>query len=432
MKIRHRRPRGAALALAGFALAAFTGCATVRREGFSFPAQVPTASAADILAATTIGRLPDEAALDALIAAKRNEAGLVGLGAAVLVDGKLVWAKGYGTADRATWRPFTPDTVMNIGSISKTVTGVALMQAVEDGKLALDEDVSVYLPFRVRNPRFPDDKITLRQLATHTSGIVDREAVYDTAYHQGGDSPVALGDFLRDYFSAEGRHWSADNYLDAKPGSNREYSNIGAALAGYAVERVTGKTLPELAKLRIFGPLGMTNSTWSLAETDLTRHTKLYEVAASGSRRTAREIQLYGLATYPDGGVRTSVADLSRFFLALLNGGEFAGARILRPETTAEMLRFQYTAEHKPDNVELNEKNSGIFWSTKMDVTLIGHGGSDPGIKTEMLARLDGKVGVILFTNTNVDDRAAGAFVGILRELFARGDALRARADTSH
>ena len=122
-----------------------------------------------------------DSTLDDFIEAKRLEAGMVGLGAAIVVDGKLIWAKGYGAADREASKPFTADTVMNIGSISKTFTGVALMRAVEEGKLSLDDDVSMHLPFPVRNPRFPDDPITLRQLATHTSGIVDRDAVYETA-----------------------------------------------------------------------------------------------------------------------------------------------------------------------------------------------------------------------------------------------------------
>jgi CubicO group peptidase (beta-lactamase class C family) len=366
-----------------------------------------------------VRRLFDEAGLDAFIEAKRVEGGMVGLGAAIVVDGKLLWAKGYGAADREASKPFTADTVMNIGSISKTFTGVALMRAVEEGKLSLDDDVSLHLPFSVRNPRFPDDPITLRQLATHTSGIVDRDEVYETAYHPGGDSPVALGDFLRDVFTPAGRHASPDNFLDAKPGSSREYSNIGAALAGYVVERVTGLTLQELAKRQIFGPLKMRHTAWSLREVDPAQHARLYEIEGG----VTREIPLYGLVTYPDGGVRTSVADLARFFLALLNRGEFEGARILRRESVAEMLRFQYTPDHHPDNVVLAEKNSGIFWSTKMDVTLIGHGGSDPGIKTEMLADLDGKVGMILFTNTGLAEKGQKGFSEILKELMRQGRA---------
>ena len=390
-------------------------------------------ASADDTATATIGGLPDEAALDAFIEAKRRDAGWVGLGAAIVVDGRVAWTRGYGFSDRDAEKPFTPDTVMNIGSISKTFTGVALMQAVEVGKLSLDEDVGRYLPFPVRNPRFPGDKITLRQLATHTSGIVDREAVYDTAYHQGGDSPVPLGDFLHDVFAPGGRHVSPENFLDARPGSNREYSNIGAALAGYAVERATGLSLPELGKRRIFQPLKMTRTAWSLRDVDLAQHARLYEPEESAGKEAStqevhvRQIPLYGITTYPDGGVRTSVADLSRFFLALLTGGEFEGGRILEPASVAEMLRFHYTPENKPENVVLAEKNSGIFWSTKLDVTFIGHGGSDPGLKTEMLADLDGKVGMILFTNTGVDDRNMRAYYDVAFELMKRGRALRVR-----
>ena len=87
-----------------------------------------------------------------------DEAGIVGLGAAIIVDKKVVWMKGYGFADRARAVPFTPDTVMNIGSISKTFTGVALMHAVQEGKLSLDEDINAYLPFKVVNPHYPNEE----------------------------------------------------------------------------------------------------------------------------------------------------------------------------------------------------------------------------------------------------------------------------------
>ncbi len=99
-----------------------------------------------------------------------DEAGIMGLGAAIIVDKKVLWMKGYGFADKEHAVPFTSDTVMNIASISKTFTGVALIRAVQEGKLALDEDISTYLPFKISNPHHPNDKITLRQLATHTSG----------------------------------------------------------------------------------------------------------------------------------------------------------------------------------------------------------------------------------------------------------------------
>src|SRR5688572_14412432 len=75
-------------------------------------------------------------------------------------------------------------------------------------------------------------------------------------------------------------------------------------------------------------------------------------------------------------------------------------ARILEKRSVDEMLRFQFTPSSKPGNIDLKEENAGLFWSTKFNVTRVGHGGSDPGIKTEMLANLSKDVGVIVFTNT--------------------------------
>lgn len=361
------------------------------------------------------------AALDAIIEQHIDAGGLIGVGAAIIVNKHLVWSKGYGFADRGRGMPFTPRTVMAVGSISKTVTGVALMRAVQDGKLSLDENINRYLPFRVTNPSFPEDRITLRQLATHTSSITDRWSVYREAYHFGGDAPQPLGDFLSSYFRTDGANYATDNFLEAKPGTHRDYSNIGAALAGYIVERAVGEALPRYTRRHIFDPLGMEDTGWFLSEMPAEGRAKLY--ASEGG--LGAPFEPYGLTTYPDGGVRTSVADLSKLFIALLNDGVYDGTRILEQETVDEMLRFHYAESSKPDNVDLREKNSGIFWATKMDCTRIGHGGSDPGLKTDMLADLSKEIGVVLFTNTSVGDDEGAAYVGIFRALWAHAEAIR-------
>ncbi len=362
-----------------------------------------------------------DAVLDAAIAEQMEAGGLVGVGAAILVDGKVAWSKGYGHADLARGVPFTPGSVMNIGSISKTVTGVALMQAVEDGRLSLDEDINAYLPFKVANPHRPGARITLRHLATHTSGITDRWAVYRDTYYYGGTPPPLAG-FLEGYFVPGGADYNADNFLDVAPGTHREYSNIGAALAGHIVERATGEPLGVYAKRRIFAPLGMQATGWSLADIDRARHAALY-ISLHG---LAVPIPLYEGTTYPDGGVRTSVADLSRLFAALLNDGAYEGARILEENSAREMLRFDYTDAHKPDNVDLAEKNSGIFWQSKFNVTRMGHGGTDPGIGTDMLSSLSRDVGVVLFTNTSATGEEAEAYYRIFEALWQHAEAMKA------
>lgn len=370
-------------------------------------------------AGAAVPALPLDAAhpepIDTRVAERMREGGLVGVGAAIVVDGRIRWLKGYGFADRERAVPFTPDTVMNIGSISKTVTGVALMRAVQQGDLSLDADINAYLPFKVVNPSFPAAPITLRQLATHTSGITDRWEVYAGAYRYDGQAPEDLGLFLRHYFDPAGKYYDPQNFLASAPGTHREYSNIGAALAGYIVERAVGERLDAYTKRHIFAPLGMTSTTWHLADVPPGHHARLYIAQNS----LVVPISPYELTTYPDGGVRTSVADLARFFAALLDGGQYRGARILSSASTREMLRFQYDAAHTPDNVDPKKKNSGIFWATKMDGRLVGHGGSDPGLKTEMLADPSLRVGVILFTNTSLGEDEMKSYAALLSDLRA-------------
>jgi CubicO group peptidase (beta-lactamase class C family) len=339
--------------------------------------------------------------IDTFIEKRMKEGGMVGVGAALIIDKKVVWSKGYGYADKDNELPFTPNTIMNIGSISKTFTGVCLMKAREEKKLSLDEDINRYLPFKVSNPFFPDEKITLRHIATHTSGIADRYPFYDSTYYKQGDSPEPLGTFLKNYFVPGGKYYSKENFLNKKPGAFREYSNIAAGLAGYIVELVAGKKLNEYSRQYIFKPLKMQNTGWFFSEINLANHTKLYDRKGD----ITHLIPLYGLTTYPDGGVRTSVAELSKFFIALLNEGEYNGVRILKKETVREMTRFHFTSDNKPENVNIEKLNSGIFWATKFGGTKIGHAGSDPGVKTEMLCDLSKEVGVILFTNTSLAEK---------------------------
>ena len=355
---------------------------------------------------------------DRSIERRMQEARIVGLGAAIIVNRRLVWTRGYGFADRERAVPFTKDTIMNIGSISKTITGAALMLAVQKGKLSLDEDINKYLPFKVANPSFPNERISLRQLATHTSSISDRGSVYATAYHFGRDSPQPIGEFLQEYFASGGKNYSKENFIGSKPGMHREYSNIGAGLAGYIIELAVGEQFNVYTKRTIFAPLKMKNTGWLMSEIDLAKHSNLY--IAQG---LAVPIQLYGLTTYPDGGLRTSVVDLSRFFISLLDGGVYMGVRILDRESVDEMLKFQYSPANKPDNVKLNGEgsvNSGIFWATKQSLARIGHSGADPGLVTMMFSDVDRQIGVILFVNTAVrpeDGEVCGAIFDDLWQL---------------
>jgi len=356
-----------------------------------------------------------ENAIDSTIRLKMKEAGIVGVGAAVIVNKKVMWTKGYGYADLENRILFTPATVMNIASISKTFTGVCMMKAIEEGKISLDEDINTYLPFKIVNPNFPNEKITLRQLATHTSGLTDRMTFYtDSNYFYGGARPEPLGEFLKNYFLPGGKHYSKDNFLKSKPGTFRDYCNYGAALAGYIVELRTGKTLNQYARQNIFGPLKMTNSGWSMAEVNIKNHARLYRKEGG----LIKQVPLYEEIDYPAGDVRTSVNELSRFFICLLNDGKYNGVKILKKQSVDEMLRFQFTESNKPENVIPDKLNSGIFWATKMGGTRIGHNGTDPGVRTFMLSDLKKEIGIILFFNTSLSEKEEHIYFDLYQEIY--------------
>ena len=366
--------------------------------------------------------------IDKFIAQKMKKSGIVGLGAAIIVNDKLVWTKGYGYADKENGTPFTPKTIINIGSVSKNIVGASLMRAVEDNLVSLDEDINHYLPFKVVNPFYPQEKITLRNLATHTSGIYDRDSIYNSTYYFGGDSPENLGEFLKNYFDLNGKYYSQDNFLKVKPGSNKQYSNIGAGLTGYIIEVTSGEKFNEYSQRHIFKPLKMDDTGWFLSEIQLANHSKLYYQDGDSSGT----IQLYGLATYPDGGLRTSVTDLSKFLTCILNNGELDGVRILKKESVEKMLQPQFAPLNKPENVDITKNNSGIFWSSSQSGTRIGHQGRDPGVNSILHYDSTKHCGVILFLNTGLEDqKGMNAFGAIYDELWKYAYELRVEKPTS-
>lgn len=331
------------------------------------------------------------------------DAGAAGLSMALIEGNGMTWSASRGYADIATGRPMSIDTIMNIASISKTVTAASLMLLVERGKLDLDKDINVYLPFSVVNPQHPRETITTRHLLTHSSAIIDREDLYfsETSYHTGGDNPLPLGQFLQAYLLPGGEYYKAGNFADYPPGGERKYSNIGFGLAGYLVEILSGLALDQFSAQHIFRPLGMDSTGWMLIDIDRRRHAKLYEW--KGKERAP--VEWYGLATWPDGGLRTSARDLARFFAAMIGGGQIQGARILEKDTVDAM----FTPQFAPGRIlaGLNESENhrqALAWSYRRlesGKSVLGHGGGDPGVATDAQFFPGPGVGAILLVNTS-------------------------------
>ena len=325
----------------------------------------------------------------------------------------ITWSNAYGYSDLAQQQPMSVDTVMNIASISKTITGTSLMMLVEQGKLDLDRDVNDYLPFQVTHPGHPDVPITTRQLLTHSSAIVDREAIYysETVYFQGGDNPISLGEFVQAYFSPAGRFYEVENFAAWSPGTKAQYSNAAFGLAGYLVEVVSGEPLNRFSADRIFKPLGMTATGWMLNEIDPQQHAQLYELTEQGNTL----VEWYGLATWPDGGVRTNVHDLGTFFAAMIGGGELNGTRILQASSVKAMFQPQFESGQLLEGVEDGDnKQQALVWAyrtAESGIEVVGHSGSDPGVTTHAYFLPETGAGAILLVNTSSESEAFGLAV---------------------
>lgn len=152
-----------------------------------------------------------------------KSSGLVGVSAVVLDKSNILWSKGYGVEDVENEIPFTEHSIINIGSISKSVTATAMLMLVDKGLCDLEDDINDYLSFNVVNPHCPDGVIHIRDLLTHTSGISDREDYYDLAYTNIG-TVFSLQDYLSAYLTPQGGEYNEDNFSAFCGGQSFHYS----------------------------------------------------------------------------------------------------------------------------------------------------------------------------------------------------------------
>jgi CubicO group peptidase (beta-lactamase class C family) len=337
------------------------------------------------------------------LAAELDQLRVPGVSAGIIAGGRLVCTAVAGQADIEAGRAVVPDTVFAWASVSKTVAATAAMMLVEEGAIDLDADVDQYLTFPVDNPNCPDDPITVRQLLTHTSSIRDNGVIYDRSYVI-GDSPIALGDFVRGYLVPGGDYYDADrNFKTDCPGEVNVYSNIAVGLLGHVVEEVSGTSFEEFCRQRIFAPLEMDQTSFRLADLDVDGVAMPYD-----GRDTFRPHGHNGFPTISDGLLRTSVPHLARFLAMFAELGVYRGQRLLSEATASEMRRVQI-----PD---LDDTQALIWYyddyGDRSD--LLGHDGDDPGTASLMFFDPETGDGALLVANGIWVQAEANALLGIL------------------
>jgi CubicO group peptidase (beta-lactamase class C family) len=342
-----------------------------------------------------------------------------GLAAAIVKNGRLVCTAAAGLAHIEQEKPVTPDTLFLIASVSKTITGTALMQLRDERRFHLDDNVNSYLPFKIAIPAAPTAAITFRQLLTHTSSIADNtkyincpgSCAYGSSLGafvtKGADSPISLAELTKGYLTPGGAYYDrAANFKSTPPGTVSDYSNMGTVLAGYLVELLSGLPFDRYCKEQIFTPLGMDTTSWRLEGIDRSILAMPYDKGSSGYVPYGQ----YGEPDYPDGMLRTSVKELGYFLISYIQGGQYNGQRVLKSRTVREMLKRQSPLDRSQGLVWVSQSIGGrLVW---------GHDGADNGAGAQMWFDPAKSEGVILLTNGIwADDDGA-----LLASLFQEAD----------
>jgi Beta-lactamase class C and other penicillin binding proteins len=317
-----------------------------------------------------------EAFLDGIMPLQLERDDIAGATVSVVKDGKLLFTKGYGYSDVAKKKPVSPnETLFRPGSVSKLFTWTAVMQLVEQGKLDLDRDVNDYLDFKI--PEAFGKPITLKNLLSHTPGF--EEQIKDL-FTFDAESPD-LGGYLK-------THIPTRIY---PPGTVPAYSNYGAALAGYIVERVSGRPFNEYIEENIFKPLGMTHSTFRQPlPPDLAPFmSNGYQLASDDAK------QFEMVRPAPAGSLSSTATDMARFMLAHLQNGKIDNAQILRPETAQLMHSRLFALDDAA-----NAMAYGFYEESRNGHRIIGHGGDTLYFHSDLHLIPDAGVGFFVSHNS--------------------------------
>ena len=357
----------------------------------------PVASAASAAPSTppALTKQDVDSWLDGFMPYALSSGDIAGAVVVVVKDGQVLTEKGYGFADVKSRKPVDPKaTLFRPGSVSKLFTWTAVMQQVAAGKIDLDADVNRYLDFKI--PPYHGQPVTMRDLMTHTAGFAETIKYLFPATDSG---VLPLGTMV-------GR-WTPNRIF--APGDAPAYSNYGAALAGYIVQRVSGEPFDVYVERHIFAPLGMTHSSFRqpLPPALLANMSSGYLRASTG----ARPYEFIGPA--PAGSLAATGDDMGRFMLAHLANGAYGGQRILSDATATQMHAPQ--AQHTPP---LSGMALGFYHEDRHGHVIIGHAGDLEAFHSDLHLLLNDGVGLFISMNSAGKDGAAHTVRGALLDAF--------------
>src|SRR5882757_8563604 len=320
---------------------------------------------------------------------------IAGAVVAIVKDGDVLTERGYGYSDVEKQTPVDPKrTLFRPGSVSKLFTWTAVMQLVEQGKLDLDADVNQYIDFKI--PPRDGKPVTMRNIMQHTAGFEEQ------AKGIMSDDPNAPG------FEALLKQWVPHRVFPA--GSTPAYSNYGASLAGYIVQRLSGESFHSYIEKHIFAPLDMKLSSF---RQPLPQH--LAPLMSKGYPRASEDpTQFEIVGPAPAGALSAPGEDMAHFMIAHLQDGEYNGNRILSAATARQMHDSPLTMLPPLNRMEL-----GFFETNINGREVIAHLGDTETFHTSLHLFLQEGVGFYVSFNSLGKEGAAGQLRGALFEDFA-------------
>lgn len=325
--------------------------------------------------------------LTAQIRGAMQQPGMAGLSIALIDDQTVVWARGFGYADRANGTAASARTLYRVGSITKLFTATAAMQLAEQGKMDIDWPLQTYLPpFSIKSRFANTPPITPRHLMTHHSGLPSDyvKGMWTTA---APEPFTSLVDKL------------ADDYTAYPPNLILSYSNVGVSLLGHAVANACGATYEVCVKTGLLDTLGMADSGLGTGPSASPLMAKAYQNGQEAADPLLRDV--------PAGGLNSSVLDLSRFVRMVFAGGSADGRHVVAGETLAEMLRPQNEAVP----LDLDER-VGLAWFLTRSAsgeTIAWHNGGTPLFHSMLAILPASKLGVVVLGNSDASAQVVDA-----------------------
>jgi CubicO group peptidase (beta-lactamase class C family) len=306
-----------------------------------------------------------------------------GLALAVVRDGHIIKASGYGFANLELNVPVKPETIFQTGSVGKQFTATAVMMLVEENKIALDDKLSKYLPGTPAKWK----NVTIRNLLTHTSGIAD--------YGGEEDSKPTVISLRQDYTEDELLKRFALLPMNFPPGTKWSYSNTGYVLLGIVIHKVTGEFYGDFLQQRIFRPLGMT-STRIISEADIIPNRAAGYELVKGEIKNQEWVSP-SLNTTADGALYTNVLDMSKWDAALYS------EKLLKKSSFDQMWTPVTLKPRKPGDDTSAPYGFGWDVTAANGHRLIEHGGAWQGFTTQISRYVNDRLTVIVLTNLDED-----------------------------